>query len=136
MSLEYDAQLVGKVLDLQDVKTFRCRAFLPPQDGAWVMNSDPLKVLDASGNRIGFALLRLHPSGLEAEVFLSWNTQERLSLECGDVMYLHPAETFRLYSGTTISKEAFVGFMIKSLSVSSEKKDGACIETQPYLEES
>ena len=139
MNLSAEAHLVGKVLDLQDVKTIRCRAFLPPMPGPWQIVASPLPVY-SSGKKIGFALTRLIRSyiGVEVELFLAGDTPERLDLELGKPLFVKPYHTANLYgltpSGSLGAK--CLGQQLSSLCVTSEEAPGAGrVETGPYLEE-
>jgi hypothetical protein len=142
MSFQSEAEMVWKALDIEGVKTFRCRALVPPMKGPWIITTSPLKVVDEDGKRVGFALTRLgirgrESIGVEVEMFLASETPERLDIEIGRPIYVCPYEFCNLYSGKNF--ENMVGHQLKSLVLSNkaERFDlrGGVIETGPVLED-
>ena len=86
----YESYVIQKVLALEDIKThcFNCDVVLPERNvnlgnGPFYVN--PVQVRDSSGNALGFAALSNSWANgieiLEAEVFLTRDTPERLDLE-------------------------------------------------------
>lgn len=133
MSLESDSELIGRVLDLQKVQILRCRAALPMMDGAWLMRSDPLSVLAEDGKRVGFSLIRIHRNAIEAELFISWDTAERLDIQEGKKMYLGPGLVYNLYGGP--DSTTFFGHSLGDLRLKSyQDKYSTPVETGPLLE--
>lgn len=123
--------LIVRVLDLTDAKSYHCQAVLCfPKRGQVAPQAitfqNPLPIFsDGPGaKRIGFATLEMEDNGnLDAEIFLIRDSPERLDLEHGQHgdYYLTMADAHGVYRGESDFKDhELVSVVIKALRLTRD----------------
>jgi hypothetical protein len=102
-----DTNLINKVLDLEGVKSFcmsDCDVFFSDPNIRGLIFSNPVPVLDTSGNRLGFAVV-YEDSGVEmATMYITRECPERLDLESRTRSYHLVASTRTTIDSSVPSK--------------------------------